>query len=40
MKPQNGFEVYEQNLQNLKHSKRNSGRHSVDDYIDIEELLE
>jgi hypothetical protein len=38
--PQNGFQVYKQHLENLKHHKRNSGRHSVEDYTDAEDLLD
>lgn len=37
---QNGFEAYESNLSNLAHAKRNTGRHSVDEYIDAEQLVE
>lgn len=37
---QNGFQVFKENLKNLRHWKRNTYRHTTDDYTDVEELLD
>lgn len=38
--PQNGFQVYKQNLMNLEHHKRNTRRHTLDDYTDMGKVIE
>lgn len=37
--PQNGYGVFKQNLDTLRHFKRNTHRHSKDDYVDMGDRL-